>query len=76
MLPHLSHIAVLRQLVNLRDHAIHLLRHDLLLALVNDPAADFIGKRHARYQKDVRRILLHRRCQQFLYIHGSSLLLL
>lgn len=30
--PHLSHIAVLRQLVNLlRDHAIHLLGHSLAL---------------------------------------------
>ena len=60
---HLFHAPVLGQFINLFNHLIHLVRHDPVIALIDDPASYLIGKGHAGNQENVRRILFHCRCK-------------
>ena len=65
----LIHAPILCQAVYLGNHLVHLIGHDPVVTLIDNPAANLIGEGHAWYKKYVSRILLHGRCKQFHHIH-------
>ena len=48
-----------RDLIDLSDQPVHLIRKYLLIPTVNDLSSDLVGKRHTRYQEYIGSLLLH-----------------